>query len=296
MREEKGGQTPVLVDQAHGAHWRCGLFPPNAVFLGADAVIHSAHKTLACLTQSALLHVRGQRIDRHVLSQSLNMVQSSSPSYLLMASLDGAVEQGDCADLWRDLLAEVQNLCHDLENVYRILGEKDVGKYGIAALDSSKILVNTFPLGISAGAVAEALRREFGIEPELWDEHNILFVLGVGNRPSDVRALARALRTLAERRSWGEDDRVKGPVQSNGSEGLQVHVPPMRLTPREAWLAPRRLLDFRECLGHIAGEDIVPVPPGVPVVVAGEEITEEVMHSVMSNPFLEISSMYVIDG
>ena len=74
LRDERGGLAPVLVDQAHGAHWRSGLFPPDALSLGADAVVHSVHKTLAGLTQSALLHLQGSRLDRHALEQALAMV------------------------------------------------------------------------------------------------------------------------------------------------------------------------------------------------------------------------------
>jgi arginine/lysine/ornithine decarboxylase len=295
LRDELGGRTPVLVDQAHGAHWRCGLFPPNAVELGADGVVHSVHKTLAGLTQSALLHAQGSRLDRRVLAQALAMVQSSSPSYLLMASLDAAVAQGEMAGVWRDLLAEAQRLREDLADVYRVLGDKDVGSYGVAALDGSKILVNTRPLGVSAGAVAGALRREFGIEPEFWDEENILFVLGVGNRPEEVEMLRRALLKLADQ-SRGVGARLESSQARSSTFGLSCS-PPMRLTPREAWLAPRRLLALGDCLGQVAAETLVTYPPGVPLVIAGEEITEEVMCGVASNPLLrECSSLYVVDG
>ncbi|MCL1790937.1 MAG: amino acid decarboxylase [Peptococcaceae bacterium] len=308
LRDKLGAKTPVLVDQAHGAHWRCGLFPPNAVELGADGVVHSVHKTLAGLTQSGLLHIQGSRLDRSVLAQALYMVQSSSPSYLLMASLDSAVAQGDSADAWQGLLAEAQELREDLAGVYRVLEDNDIGSYGIAGLDGSKILVNTRPLGVSAGVVAEMLRLEYGIEPEFWDESNILFVMGVGNRPGEVVTLRRALRKLADQAVLRRGDSRLLPTSQYGvNSGLEFSnfripepgsstvIPNMRLTPREAWLAPRRLLALRDCLGEIAAETVVTYPPGIPLVIAGEEITEEVMNVLVSNPLLrDRSSMFVI--
>jgi arginine/lysine/ornithine decarboxylase len=207
-----------------------------------------------------------------------------------MASLEAAVEQGECYDLWRDLLEEAQALRDALEDTYRILGDKDVGTYGISALDGSKILVNTRPLGVSANGVAEVLRRDYGIEPEFWDEENILFLLGIGSKPSDVRELSRALGDLAGKIARGNlsETFAGGKVFASGSVRChRIHVPPMRLTPREAWLAPKRSLKLNECLGQIAGETLVTYPPGIPVVIAGEEITEKVMDGLMSNPFLQ---------
>ena len=274
QRDHTAPATPVLVDQAHGAHWQGTLFPPSAVELGADLVVHSTHKTLGSLTQSALLHCKGMRVSRRALSQALEMVQSSSPSYLLMASLEAAADQRGRTEIWEALQSEVGALVEELKRIYRVLNPEDIGSYGIEALDWSKIVVNVAPLGVTAETVVDFLRQEYAIEPELWQESTILFVLGIGNTPAEVEKLKKALKTAAERRNWRRDQKAQ---RKPCGEPLAFELPPLRLTPRQAWEAPRRPCLLETCRGEIAAETIVVYPPGIPLIVAGEEITEQVL-------------------
>ena len=279
-RTRLGSETPILVDQAHGSHYLGPLFPPSALKLGADLILHSSHKTLSALTQSAMLHVQGNRVSRTRLRQSLEILQSSSPSYLLLASLERAGEFALDFGRWECLREEVEVLHQKVGKSFRILSQKDVGMYGIHTIDWSKILINTLELGVPAPRCVEYLREGFSIEPELWDEENILFMLGIGNTPEDIRRLIKGLESLAI------FTHTVGFTQSKKSERHdRLKIPPLPqlvLSPRDAFFAHKRQIPLKESLGHIVGETISPYPPGIPVIVMGEQMTYEVLGTLLT--------------
>ena len=279
LREKKYPELCILVDQAHGSHYLNPFFPPGAIQMGADLVVHSTHKTLSALTQSAMLHVKGQRIEVSALKRALEILQSSSPSYLLLASLERAVEYALEKERWEALYDEVQELHYQVGKVLRILNQKDIGTYGISIWDWSKILINTKPLGVSAPVCVNHLRQNYGIEPELWDEDNILFVLGIGNTAQEVRSLTQGLLSLANLKEKDKKDHRKDKSRFHDSLSCieAMPLPPRRLTPRQAFLAKKRQIPLEESLGKIVGESISPYPPGIPLVVMGEEMTPEIL-------------------
>lgn len=279
-RTHLGINTPILVDQAHGSHYLGLLFPPSALKLGADLVLHSSHKTLSALTQSAMLHVQGNRVSRNRLRQSLELLQSSSPSYLLLASLERAGEFAQDFGRWECLQEEVEVLHRKVGMSFRILSQKDVGTYGIHTVDWSKILINTLEMGVRAPRCVEYLREGFGIEPELWDEENILFMLGIGNTPEDIRTLTKGLESLANFAHSVGFAESKGRVRNDRFRSLPL--PHIILSPRDAFFAHKRQIPLKESLGHIVGETISPYPPGIPVVVMGEQMTCEILGTLLS--------------
>lgn len=273
-RARWGPQTPILVDQAHGAHFLSPLFPPSALTLGADLVLHSTHKTLGALTQAAMLHVQGRRIQRGRLRQSLELLQSSSPNYLLLASLEKAAESAANIQRWEALREEVEALHDRVGRSCRLLSPKDIGSHGIQGVDWSKILINIAELGVSATYLVARLRKEYGLEPELWDEENILFLLGIGNEPEDVRRLAKGLEQLVN--SLHSTGLTAAKRRHYKNKRAMMSLPPCILTPRAAFLAPKRQVPLQESVGQIVGETISPYPPGTPVIVMGEEMTPEI--------------------
>ncbi|SDG77181.1 aminotransferase class I/II-fold pyridoxal phosphate-dependent enzyme [Desulfosporosinus hippei] len=278
-RSQLGYNKPILVDQAHGSHYLSELFPRSALKLGADLVLNSCHKTLSSLTQSAMLHIQGPRVSRPRLKQSLELLQSSSPSYLLVSSLERAAEFALDEWRWENLKEEVDNLHKKLDNCYRILNPKDAGTFGIHSVDWSKIVINTNPLGIPAPDCVKYLREIFGIEPELWDEENILFLLGIGNTPEDIRWLTKGLENLRDfAPSLAPATKV---LKHEG--GLIPPLPTSILSPREAFFASKRKIPLMESLGHVVGETISLYPPGIPVIVMGEEITYEVLKTLLAS-------------
>ncbi len=270
-RDKISSNTVILVDQAHGSHYINDLFPVSSIRLGADLVLNSTHKTLGSLTQSAMLHVQGNLVNRTKLRQSLEIIQSSSPSYLLMASLELATESALLYRRWHELYEEVEQLHHDLGNKIRILSKQDAGCYGISELDWSKILINTASLGIPAGICVEYLRQNYKIEPEMWDDDNILFMLGIGNTAEDVKLLSQSLQKLLDSAKFMRDKPLR-----NKNNHFSLPKVPKRLTPRDAFFSGKRQVQVRDSIGLIAAETISPYPPGIPLIVMGEEITAEV--------------------
>ncbi|MDR1962128.1 MAG: amino acid decarboxylase [Gracilibacteraceae bacterium] len=273
-RAETAPDTLLFVDAAHGAHFFGPLFPPSPLAQGADAVLHSAHKTLGALTQGAMLHARGRGL-RLPLAPALEMLQTSSPSYLLLASLEAAAEQAEREGLRPELREEAERLRAALGGDLRILNRADAGAWGVSDVDWSKILVNLRPLRAGAEAAVEWLRTEGGVEPELWDGENILFLLGVGSTAADVRRLRRALENLVLQVKHGNLPR--GDEGDRSFPAGAPPLPPLRLTPREAWFAPKRSVPLAAAAGLIAGETVSVYPPGIPLVMAGEEITPEIL-------------------
>lgn len=227
IRNEQYPEAPILVDQAHGSHFGAHGFPPNALSLQADIVVHSTHKTLGSLTQTALLHVLGSRIDRHKVRQSLEILQTSSPNYILMASLEKVGEQVRDAKAWDILYSEVHELHARLENKIRILGAGDRGRFGINDLDWSKILINTSGLFLSCEEIVRLLRNEYGIEPELWDDENILFMLGIGSDPNDVNYLAGSLENILNRDGQAKKSQAQKKLKFN----RRLNAGTMRIFP-----------------------------------------------------------------
>ncbi|WP_018211900.1 aminotransferase class I/II-fold pyridoxal phosphate-dependent enzyme [Desulfitobacterium hafniense] len=269
QRDRQAAQVSILVDQAHGSHYLSPLFPKGALAYGADLVLCSTHKTLSALTQAAMLHVQGSRIPLSALKEALELLQSSSPSYLLMASLERAVEHALESRRWELLHEAVQELHHRVGGALRILNPQDVGTYGIAGLDWTKIMINTQRLGVAAPRCVEHLRKSYGIDPELWDDKNILFLLGIGNTPEEVEILTKGLLSLASLN--------KDVVASPEEMVFEIPLPPVRLTPRQAYFARKRKIPLAESVGHIVGESISPYPPGIPWIVMGEEMTPEIL-------------------
>jgi len=280
-RNRNNPSIPVLVDQAHGAHLTGDLFPVGAVAQGADLVVHSSHKTLLALTQSAMIHVRGDRIDRTSLRKSLELLQTSSPSYLFLESLENSVLKLQ-EHSWQDLYEEVMLFRKRMDGRLRILTSADTGTFGIQAVDWSKILINISSLETNVTDFVNILRSSFKIEPELWDENNILFMLGMGSKPDDVRTLSNALEILVRR--FRSSPVITGQAALKRGEnilweelGSRDCLPSVRLTPREAWLAVKKTIKVKDSLGRISGETISIYPPGIPLVIAGEEINSLIL-------------------
>ncbi len=257
----------IIADEAHGAHFPfCSRLPESALTLGADLVVQGTHKTLGALTQGAVLHLgressfAGERIER-----ALDLLQTTSPSYLIMASLEGAVWDASTRgeQQWTGLAERAQQLVERLTaGGWRVLTERDVGTYGIAGLDPAKILLHTPASGVR---LARDLAESFGIQAELWDNDNILFLLGAGDSADSLEKLERALLRL-------------GAVQPGAARKLfQPSLPVQVLTPRHAYFAPKSEISLTEAAGKICGGTLAPYPPGVPVIVPGEVFSQEIV-------------------
>lgn len=269
-------EIPVIADEAHGAHFLFNnAFPAAAMDAGADISVQSTHKTLGALTQGSMLHIKGQLVNRQMLARNLQLLQTSSPSYLLMVSLDLArrqmVEEG------RDMLAKaVEMAWWTRKRIAEINGLKCAGPEnlaGIAVPDPTKILINVTGLGLTGYQAAAILREEGRIQVELADPLNVLLVLTFGTTGDDCRVLVAALEKMAVKYQPAAGHQKINPFELVFSQPL----PPVAVTPREAWFAPARPVRVEEARDHISVETVAPYPPGIPVICAGERITDDVV-------------------
>jgi len=276
---------PLIVDEAHGAHFRfSSRLPATAIESGADIAVQSTHKTLGSFTQASMLHIRSSLIDGGEVARHLAILQSTSPSYLLMASLDAAT--GHLESAGESLIDKT------VRNAYRIrkklkaipgircLGDDVEGKIGEMAVDPTKIYVSVKELGLSGYRVAETLLRDHNIQVEMSDRFNILCMFSLGNTYGDGDRLARALKDIsASARGLGEKrapKRARKRIQ--GFSNIKTFpVPDVIMNPRDAWFAEKKCILLKDAAGETAGEIIAPYPPGVPLVCPGETITPEII-------------------
>ena len=255
----------LIVDQAHGAHLKffsdCGYnLPKSAEECGADIAVNSIHKTLASFTQSALLTYNTDRIDHYVLEDKLQMVMSTSPSYLLMASLDIN------ADILKHHKAEAMKewyeaLLYFYEEAKKIDG-LDVIRTD--SLDFTKINLDMSSLGLS-GAELELLLLKEGIYAELTTGNILMCMTGIGNTKEDMVKTINALKKIAASRT------KRTVVRKTPPAVLEARFELCRV-PEE-----KERIPLEKGAGRICAQSIIPYPPGIPFICPGEKITEEVV-------------------
>ncbi|MGL5651175.1 MAG: aminotransferase class I/II-fold pyridoxal phosphate-dependent enzyme [Paraclostridium sp.] len=258
---EKG--MTVIIDEAHGAH--LGLsekLPETALSQGADIVIQSTHKTLPSFTQSSMIHIKGNRIDINKLTNMLRITESSSPSYLLMASLDIAVDiyEKNGFDLMDKLLSNIDEFKSELYKLKNI--KVDESK------DYTKIFLNTKKLGITGHELENILRENYNIQVELSNYYGVLLIATIGNTEDEFLKLKNALFEIDK--IYKKENYLKG-------VSYPIKLPKKILTPREAFYMDKKNVKIENSIGKISGEYIIPYPPGVSLVSPGEEITREVI-------------------
>jgi arginine decarboxylase len=283
--------VPLVVDEAWGAHLAfCDALPQHALAAGADLVISSTHKHAGSLTQSAMLHLgHGGRFDEPAIDRALGLVTSTSPSSLLLASLDAArrhaaVEGGD---LLRRAVAELAVLRRQIRRIggLDVLDERVVGSFGVAAVDPLRVCVDVRATGLSGYEVARRMRRDADVHVELCGEHVVVAVFGIGDRVALhgahlVQALARACAPRAGGAHATGPSNVGRPQSTRGrTDGRHPRRPPappwgeVALSPRAAFLASPERVPIAQAEGRIAAECLAAYPPGIPNVLPGERLT-----------------------
>ncbi len=262
--------VPLLVDEAHGAHLDLSAhFSGGAVKAGADLVVQSVHKTLPSLTQTAILHVCGSRVDADRLAHQLSVFETSSPSYLLLASIDGCVraiaENGALLADWAEALSHFDSLTHGLRHLQIPYHGADAegSDAAVFAYDRSKIYVSARGTSADGATLAAALRAR-GIEPEMVTADGVLCMTGAGDTKDSLTALADALCAI--------DAEIHAESASEILPG--VPAPPLVLDSEDALASAWESVPLTEALGRTAAEYVWAYPPGIPLLIPGEEITE----------------------
>lgn len=251
---------PLVVDQAWGAHlgFHPGL-PPHTLTLGADAMVTSAHKTLAAFTQGAYLFARGERLDLVRLEESFELLHTTSPSAAILASLDRARQ------LMATRGAELLGRTLALAARFRAAMAEVEGLTVVASDDPTKLALAVAGTGADGLAVEADLFAE-GIRVELANRDLLVPLLTIGDTEAAMARLIGALqRSFARRR--GEARRPGGASAVWGVE------PETAMTPREAFFAPRETVPAERAVGRTAAETVAPYPPGIPAIAPGEVVS-----------------------
>jgi len=267
---------PVMVDSAHGAHLGFGGFPKGAVECGADIVVQSLHKTLPCLTQTAMLHRTGSFVSGEKIQAAINMFQTSSPSYLLLASIDGCIglleEQGEeLFSGWEKALSLFYKRVRALRYLSVLSAEtaekrgNDNERESYSELrEPSKLVISTAGTNLTGPELMKTLREEYQIELEMAAEQYVIAMTGMGDTEESLLRLAEALAEIDATCISVPEKEVVYPI-----------VPVAHMSIGEAMRAKNIEKRLEEAVGHVAAEHLWAYPPGIPVVVAGEEITDE---------------------
>ncbi|NLQ03882.1 aminotransferase class I/II-fold pyridoxal phosphate-dependent enzyme [Cylindrospermopsis raciborskii] len=271
---------PLIVDEAHGAHFNFyDHLPISALTAGADLTIQSIHKTLGSMTQTSMLHIQGNRINIDRLNQALQLVQSTSPSFILLASLDAARQQ--MAIDGEKLMQQTLELANIARNKIRdipglsILELPKIRQPGFFDLDKTRLTVNVKELGIT-GFSAEDFLIEMGIVPEVSSFENVTFIISLGNNESDINALVRVFKKINDI----PESRKYGMSTSNIISKIIFNYQPnnrLCISPREAFFATSEILPSEKTVDRICAENICPYPPGIPILMPGERITKSAL-------------------
>ncbi|MDC7125923.1 MAG: aminotransferase class I/II-fold pyridoxal phosphate-dependent enzyme, partial [Spirochaetales bacterium] len=225
---------PVLVDEAHGAHcYFSNLLPKTALEQGADSCSQSLHKVAGALTQSSFLHLKSSIIKRGKLNSALRLTMSTSPSYVLMTSLEMAasdmIENG--TSLWADAVKLSESLRERINCISGLFcpQEEVIGQAAITAKDPTRIIVNLDGLSVSGYELKKILYDEFFIDAEMADSRNLLFIITFANTEEEADNLVSALKTLSKR--------YRGEKKIADKDIIMPPIPEMKLTPREAYFS-----------------------------------------------------------
>ncbi|WP_129598697.1 aminotransferase class I/II-fold pyridoxal phosphate-dependent enzyme [Anaerophilus nitritogenes] len=265
----------LIVDEAHGSHFILNeKLPSSALHAGADIVIQSTHKTLFGFTQASMLHVKSKRVDIERLRFMLTMHQSSSPSYLLMSSLDmaRAIAQKDGKILMKQLLKNIDWFSSELKNIdgVKMIDENKVSPW---KKDLTRLVISMNELGISGGKLENILRNEYKIQMEMSDIHYIVGVCTIGNKKEDFYKLLYAIKEIKAKYTRHDQEEK---IIFNYYASPKVCIP-----PREAVFLSKKIVYIRDSIGKVSGEYIIPYPPGIPIICPGEEITKQMIDQIM---------------
>lgn len=262
----------VMVDESHGSHFYFdSRFGNPSMSLGADMATISLHKTGGSLTQSSLLLHNEGRITKSVIQSTINIMQTSSASYLLMSSIDMARHNlANNPDVMNHVF-EVASYAKDaIQKIkgYRLMEETMFVNKQPFHHDVSKLLIDVSGLGKSGNEIFDLLKNDYNIQVEVGESRIILAIISIGDRKEDIDYLIHALQELSNR---FYSDNPK-PVARR-----KYFNPIALMSPRDAFFADTEYILIKEADGRIAADQIMIYPPGIPLLVPGERITDEII-------------------
>ncbi|MDO4469481.1 MAG: aminotransferase class I/II-fold pyridoxal phosphate-dependent enzyme [Bacillota bacterium] len=270
---------PLVVDEAHGAHFAFSeCFPISALDLGADVVIHSLHKTLPAMTQTALLHKRGNRVSSEKLEEFLGIYETSSPSYILMGGISYCLrflrEQGkEKFRVFRENLEWVREQLKTMKTLH-LVGEELIEQKDAFNLDFSKIVISTENADINGPQLHKILREKYHLELEMEAEQYVLALTSVMDSREGFERLANALLQI-DKTLKSREERKKTFIFKDSGCTVDIR---QKCTIWEAVEGDWEVVPLQESRGRTSAEYAYLYPPGIPFLVPGEEISEKFLN------------------
>lgn len=278
---------PLIVDEAHGPHLHFNnKLPISAVDAGADICSQSTHKIIGSMTQSSLLHVRKGLVDVNRVKTVLSLLQTTSPSYILLASLDAArkqmvIEGKELLDKTIELASYARSSINAIEGYY-CFGEEVLSKKGAYAFDPTKITITCKDLGLSGYELERILAEKYFIQPEMSDLYNVLCVFSLGDTKESIDKLLKALKEISDVQCCSLRRKI---------DIINVpDIPEQVLTPRDAFNSMTVSIPLSDSMGQISAEFLMAYPPGIPILCPGEMITKDIIDYVKE---LKEANLYV---
>ncbi|MEW9501457.1 aminotransferase class I/II-fold pyridoxal phosphate-dependent enzyme [Jeotgalibacillus marinus] len=272
--------VPVLVDEAHGVHIHFHeLLPISAMQAGADMAATSVHKLGSSMTQSSILNMREGLVSAKRVQTILSMLTTTSTSYPLLASLDVARKR--LATEGRALIESTIQLAEHIRSEIKkidqltCIGDEILGTKATFDFDPTKIIISVKDLGITGYQAEKWLREQYDIEVELSDLYNILCIITPGDTMQEATILIEAMNALSQKYKHDDDLSV--------TNVMLPSIPRLAMTPRDAFYAETEVLPVAETVGRVCAEFIMVYPPGIPIFIPGEIITEENLTYIKEN-------------
>lgn len=268
---------PLIVDEAHGPHLHFNdRLPISAIDAGADVCSQSTHKIIGSMTQSSLLHVKKGFVDVNRIKTVMSLLQTTSPSYILLASLDVArkqmvMEGKKLLDRTIELANYARNKINSIEGYY-CFGEEVLNKKGAYGFDPTKITITCKDLGLSGYELERILAEKYFIQPEMSDLYNVLCVFSLGDSKEHVDALINALEEISSQQCCSVRRKI-GIIDV-------PEIPEQILSPRDAFNSLTVSVPLSDSMGQISAEFLMAYPPGIPILCPGEMITREIINYV----------------
>lgn len=260
--------VPLVVDEAHGCLWNFNKhLPETALKLGADAVVHSLHKTGGSMSQTSMLHIsKDSCLDEKSVEKALKLLHTTSPSLLLLASLDAARANLQSQEGLKQIERAVANakyLRKRLDEIPKLHQLK--ADFGYKT-DVTKVFIKID--GLSGKRLESILEIDFGIEVESASDIGVLILCNLGNKRSDFKYLADALQKIAS-------ENHKDIYYLEKRKHMPMLEPKIMMSLRDAYYAEKETIKKEDAIGRISAEVVAECPPGISILLPGELITEE---------------------
>lgn len=273
--------VPLIVDEAHGSLWYFNKhLPPSSLELGADAVVHSLHKTGGSMSQSSMLHIgHDSTLDVDKIEKALKLLHTTSPSLMLLASLDASRAHLESPVGKEQINKAIKNAKYLRKRIDEIEGMHQLKTDFEYQTDVTKIFIKAD--GFSGKRLESILEIDFKVEVESASDVGLLILSNIGNKHSDFEYLADSLEKISKKE-------YSDICYLENKKHMPMLTPTIIMNIQEAYYSDKETVKKEDSIGRVSGEIIAECPPGISILVPGELITQEHMAYLEDYEFIEV--------